>query len=308
MHTMGEPVSSAISLEQNVPCENCGYNLRGLTVPGRCPECGTDLEPSIRAHQAHAHELLPPDPAWAAKIRAGVCLALVALALMVLPFFLPSGWFRMPFRNAPLSRTPGRIVLLSIECVAWTLAWAAAWRLASREPVPNEPARRGAIAVSLRWLSTAYMLVPFCWAWPTWDTQYPRGARLIPFLALLIAGLLSAFALLWRVGQILRRREAWLLALLARLLAVAVTLGSFLLLTPGYQFGRDDPSSLGLMLSLPSYPFGSPELLFDIISELARGRFANYWLWVFLAPLMLTIMLFARIWFAYRPSVISTGD
>ena len=33
----GEPQGP---LERDVPCPDCGYNLRGLVVPLACPECG----------------------------------------------------------------------------------------------------------------------------------------------------------------------------------------------------------------------------------------------------------------------------
>jgi uncharacterized repeat protein (TIGR04138 family) len=34
-------------IEQNLPCTGCGYNLRGLTVVHRCPECE---RPALRAY------------------------------------------------------------------------------------------------------------------------------------------------------------------------------------------------------------------------------------------------------------------
>src|SRR5690348_8570641 len=98
----GVILGPAAVIDQDVPCQQCGYNPRTLRLPGRCPECGTELEPSVREFALRRHELLPPDPQWARKIRAGAGLALVALALMVLPLYLPRQLFGMPFRNAPL--------------------------------------------------------------------------------------------------------------------------------------------------------------------------------------------------------------
>jgi len=34
----------------DLPCLNCGYNLRGLTEDGRCPECGTPVERSLHGN------------------------------------------------------------------------------------------------------------------------------------------------------------------------------------------------------------------------------------------------------------------
>jgi hypothetical protein len=308
MDATGDAINSGVPITENVSCERCGYNLRGLTVPGRCPECGTELEPSVRAHERNWRDLLPPDPVWAGKIRAGVCIALIALVLMLLPFFFPHQWFGREYRNVPFSRTPGRVAALSIECVAWTLTWAAAWRLGSREPAPNGPAPSGKVVVTLRWLSTAYLLLPFAWAWATWDTQYPEFPRLIPHLVLLLGGLLVAFALFWRVGQLLRRRGAWLLALLARLLAVAVPLGTLVALSPGFRFDYDDPSPLGLMATVPQYPFGSPAVLFEVMRDLAQGSVFHFWVWFFALPPVMTLLLLVRIWFAYRPSAIAPDE
>jgi hypothetical protein len=297
-----------MSIGENVPCERCGYNLRGLTVPGRCPECGTDLEPSVQTYQLRWRELLPPDPVWAGKIRAGVMLAIVALVLMLLPFAFPYQWLGMPYRNAPFSRTPGRIAALSIECVAWTLTWAAAWRLGSREPVPNGPVRAGKLAAGLRWLSTAYLLLPFAWAWGTWETQYPEFPRMVPFLVLLFCGLAVGIAAFWRVGQLLRRRGAWLFALLAYVTAFAVLFGALAVISPGFGFGRDDPSSLGLMAGIIHYPFGSPDVLFEVMRELAQGRVFGFWVWFLAAPPVLTALLLGRVWFAYRRPAVARDE
>src|SRR5690606_16268158 len=40
MSPSGPPQRVALRIEQDVPCPDCGYNLRGLRMDGRCPECG----------------------------------------------------------------------------------------------------------------------------------------------------------------------------------------------------------------------------------------------------------------------------
>jgi hypothetical protein len=36
-------------IDQDRPCGQCGYNLRGLRPEGRCPECGTDVATTLTA-------------------------------------------------------------------------------------------------------------------------------------------------------------------------------------------------------------------------------------------------------------------
>src|SRR5262245_56679789 len=38
------------AIERDAPCNKCGYNLRGLRIGDKCPECGTPivLVPSVR--------------------------------------------------------------------------------------------------------------------------------------------------------------------------------------------------------------------------------------------------------------------
>jgi hypothetical protein len=35
------------NVDADIPCRKCGYNLRGLAVDGRCPECATPVGVSI---------------------------------------------------------------------------------------------------------------------------------------------------------------------------------------------------------------------------------------------------------------------
>jgi uncharacterized repeat protein (TIGR04138 family) len=41
-------MSELPTIDSDVPCAACGYNLRGLVFDGRCPECGLDIIHSLR--------------------------------------------------------------------------------------------------------------------------------------------------------------------------------------------------------------------------------------------------------------------
>lgn len=61
----------------DLPCNGCGYNLRGLKRGGRCPECGREIE-----HDRYAEDLLEAaNRRWLVKIYIGSWLTLVATVL-----------------------------------------------------------------------------------------------------------------------------------------------------------------------------------------------------------------------------------
>lgn len=50
MNSTGDgSAQSAECVNLDLPCWQCGYNLRGLPPPGRCPECGEEVATSVRA-------------------------------------------------------------------------------------------------------------------------------------------------------------------------------------------------------------------------------------------------------------------
>src|SRR6266446_2518404 len=71
-----------------VLCITCGYNLGGLDASGKCPECGTEIQFSIRGDK-----LAFADPAWLRRIRRGQALlsygTLVLLVALILSLVLP---------------------------------------------------------------------------------------------------------------------------------------------------------------------------------------------------------------------------
>lgn len=56
---------------RSIPCRRCKYDLRGLDLLGRCPECGTDVEQSIEAY-------LPERADQAASERLSVAFRIIA--------------------------------------------------------------------------------------------------------------------------------------------------------------------------------------------------------------------------------------
>lgn len=63
------PASGVI--ENDVQCVKCGYNLRTLSMLGRCPECGTPVGLSL-----HGNLLRYADPQWVETLARGINLIL----------------------------------------------------------------------------------------------------------------------------------------------------------------------------------------------------------------------------------------
>ena len=77
-------------------CITCGYDLRSLPTEESCPECGTQIELSLRG------DLLSlSDPAWVARIASGQSLVVfgvrVCLIVMVCAFAIPFLGFGLGF-------------------------------------------------------------------------------------------------------------------------------------------------------------------------------------------------------------------
>jgi hypothetical protein len=41
------PIQPGVTIQQDVDCASCAYNLRGLQRQGHCPECGAPIAPSL---------------------------------------------------------------------------------------------------------------------------------------------------------------------------------------------------------------------------------------------------------------------
>lgn len=66
-------------VDQDVFCQKCAYNLRGLRLGGVCPECGLELRLAIGGGT-----LGDCNPDWLGKLRRGVGLILASVLLSIL--------------------------------------------------------------------------------------------------------------------------------------------------------------------------------------------------------------------------------
>ena len=297
----GEMDAAAVwpPFEFDLKCEKCGYNLRGLTPPGRCPECGRDLLRSYAAWYRRTQRDPPPDAQWTRQMRKAAWISLTAFGLMLLILVLPREMFGSSYRNLPFTATPGRVMLLSLTCVWWTLAWAGAWRLATAEQIPRRLLRTALVPIAVRWLCTGYLFLPAAWAWGTWTSTHVRHPAMYVYIALMVGGLAGGFALFARVGQVLHRGGSTAAAVCAWVFAVAAPLIMLLPLTAHHR----DPSSLGLMLGLPVHVFGAAEIHFEVLHAVLNWRNLDEWfVWVFLLTPLIAVALFAWILVVFRSS------
>ncbi len=82
-------------VEESRPCRRCGYDLKGLRLPGVCPECGTAIRRGLRFESAYTDVPLAVLGAlglWSTILASGV----LALCLGTLWFL----WFHLSGRDA----------------------------------------------------------------------------------------------------------------------------------------------------------------------------------------------------------------
>ena len=144
--------SLSLDLTGDLPCASCGYNLRGLSVRGNCPECGVPVRATILARiDPRATEIQPiPRPRFVA---AGVmCWSVGALAAACFTWLIQIAHVAELMRGATWNvswcRWVGVLAILVSGLGALTLV----------RPHAGIPARNVALA-----LIAAAAYVPLAW-------------------------------------------------------------------------------------------------------------------------------------------------
>src|SRR6185436_14704958 len=95
-----------LTLDQNLPCLRCGYNLRTLPADSRCPECSTPISSSLNPNL-----LRYADPTWTRVLALSLSLLLLACAIQLLYtlglLLLPEPGFFVPHGSHPFEDMDG---------------------------------------------------------------------------------------------------------------------------------------------------------------------------------------------------------
>jgi len=110
-------LTEATVVSVDTPCKKCQYNLRSLSVEGRCPECGTPVGLSIKG------DLLRYSvPTWLRTLRRGVICIIAGLAVGTGALVLVSV---LRYRGWPVS-----LVWLA----SWVISYLGSWFLTMPDP------------------------------------------------------------------------------------------------------------------------------------------------------------------------------
>lgn len=114
------PGSTVVPIAHDVTCRKCGYNLRGLSPDGRCPECGTAVGYSLQG------DLLRfCDPNWVDILRGGASLFIWGIVTI----------FVGSIAGSFLQASTGSPVLAILAILAgWVLTTVGWWKMTEPDP------------------------------------------------------------------------------------------------------------------------------------------------------------------------------
>jgi hypothetical protein len=240
--------SDAKVLDRDVACASCKYNLRGLPLDGKCPECGGSIADSIEADE-HCRSLAPEPFTEGRVVLAlleGGILTIAALAIGIEVVFMPAWAFEL--------KTRARAIMLGVMVIPFVLAWFAAWKVSAPEGDRRFEARRSTRRLLRGTL--VVILVVSAIALPATSITDSDVARLACIFVYILGQTIAALLYYAHVGQILRRLGSTLLPILCYILAplnALLALASFLPELDG------DASSIGTMSRVSTIQFGNLE-------------------------------------------------
>src|SRR5687767_9833717 len=116
------PLDAAGNVVVDLPCRKCAYNLRTLSINGRCPECGTAV-----GFSAQGDLLRFSDPGWVMTLHRGVVLILVGIAVAILGVVVAAA-------VSAASPGIGRVLATVIQLGSAVLMVVGSWMLTEPDP------------------------------------------------------------------------------------------------------------------------------------------------------------------------------
>lgn len=160
-----------VSLDHNLPCLRCGYNLRTLSPDARCPECSTPIAASLNPAL-----LRYDDPAWTSilALACGLILICGCIELIYIIYSL--------FTIESESLANAFVFVEPTHAFINPLSWLAVFLLGHPHPRPQTPPRRFSIRRVMRIAALIAMIsaivadsgVPdFSQVLPDWLFEFP---------------------------------------------------------------------------------------------------------------------------------------
>lgn len=133
----------------DVACHGCGYNLRGLPVTGRCPECSAPVRVALAGDMLHF-----ADPAWLDRLDRGARLVrplliwggFAPLVIGVAAFYLPNSGKWLPYVAGAASLLIATVFMRGM------------WLFASPDPAGGSRTWKGDPAVHIRFALVALLV------------------------------------------------------------------------------------------------------------------------------------------------------
>jgi hypothetical protein len=272
-------MNAAQALDHDVRCHACGYNLRGLSSQGRCPECGAGVAESLNGAELLASQR------WQAQVRSGanqflvatvlspICIGLALLWLMTEAHALATGFLIVAFvwtfvadfrasRMLILDQPPQVGVQSGPMLIAWSVAAAAGLVMLAIAAVIGSSDRRfmnnGAPLV----------LAPAAIGYALLTIGVPRFVPLYYRLAILARFIHARGLARWA------KIHAWCKVVSDGALVFCCAAALILFLMPGDS--ADDLGiifAFGALFALPGYAaVWIPSLIFAILLRLRIGR------------------------------------
>jgi len=188
--TVDEPgkATSAVVVLDDLPCRWCGYNLRGLSPRGECPECRTAV-----SHSLQGDLLRYSNPSWVRAIAHGLLLLNIAEALWI-------AWMLV----AAVQRDPAaQSMVMTGFVIIGLIAMPGVWLGTQREPAAHEREPPLSSRRLLRTFAVGAVVVEACVHWPNapWPSAWNwlRLAGLAMWIGALMCAFRYAIALAQRV-------------------------------------------------------------------------------------------------------------
>lgn len=264
--------AASATIDCDLPCHRCGYNLRTLPRDGVCPEC----EATVRA-SLHFRERYGIDPAPARRIRRGLAVVLASVGAVIATILA------VTFSGVVLSDGGSRALQIFLDVVL-AVAAVGVWLSTGSTGRNRRPSRLGRAArvlfvlVLVQTIASEFVTgmagpPPRRGEWLAWLRfwYFSVGMQTIPALAIVAYGLCLS-----GVAAVLPRR--WLSAALA---VVTAAFGLTLLA---------EPVLFGVLFASSGGAWSVPPWAMDSLRYVGQARAAAAIAWVLLVGVLLVVI------------------